>query len=208
MSGLRSATWDAVAVAYRVQEPLERRSLDALVRHLPLAAGDLVVDVGAGPGTVTRRLRGTAPATRVLAVEPARRMIAVGRFAGARVIRGDVTALPLPDAVADAVTAGWVLHLLDAPARTAALAECARVLRPGGHLGLAVPGQVSGRLRRVVRGASLGAMRVVGVGRDGAGPLAVPHDLDEGLASAGFRQVAEVRTAGGYWARVVVARLD
>lgn len=208
MSGLRSATWDAVAAAYRWQEPLERRSLDALLRHLPVMAGGLVVDVGAGPGTVTRRLCATEPGTRVIAVEPARRMVAVGRYAGAPVVRGDVTALPLPDAVADAVTAGWVLQLLEPAARASAITECARILRPGGHLGLAVPAEVSGSLRRLVRGASLAALRVAGAGPGRGGPLTVPRDLDDALASASFRQVADVRTARGYWARVVVARLD
>lgn len=196
------SSWDAVAAAYRWQEPLESRSLDALVRLLSVAPGDLVVDVGAGPGTLTRRLRAAGP-NRVVAVEPAVRMVGVGRFGGAGAVRGEATALPLPDAAVDIVTAGWLLHLLDPPARTAAVAECARVLRPGGRLGLVVPGEVTGTVRRVVRGVTRAAMGAVGA----SGPLSVPEDLDEALATAGLETVAEARTGRGYWARVVVARL-
>jgi SAM-dependent methyltransferase len=53
------------------------------------------------------------------------------------VLRGDATALPFPDASFDRVVAAEVLeHLLD---DRAAMAELARVLRPGGVLAVTVP---------------------------------------------------------------------
>ena len=52
-------------------------------------------------------------------------------------VQGDLTALPLADGCCDAVACSWVLQHIPHPGR--ALAEMARVLRPGGRLLLAVP---------------------------------------------------------------------
>jgi ArsR family transcriptional regulator len=49
-----------------------------------------------------------------------------------QVRQGDVNALALPESTADLVAIHQVLHYLDDPAR--ALAEAARVLKPGGRL--------------------------------------------------------------------------
>ncbi|MGF1663994.1 MAG: class I SAM-dependent methyltransferase [Kineosporiaceae bacterium] len=198
----RSASWDAAAARYRWQEPLESTGLDRLIRLLPVPGDGVVLDLGAGPGTLTRRLRAALPGHAVLAVERSRAMVAVGRYGGAAVVRGDVTALPLPAGTAAAVTAAWVLHVLEPPERAAALAECARVLRPDGHLGLVVPAAVRDPVRRGVRAATRAALRRTG----SSGVLAVPRDLDGLLVAAGFEVVADVTTGRGYWARVMVAR--
>lgn len=99
---------------------------------LPDDAG-LVVDVGAGTGKFTRTLVGHARS--VTAVEPDAEMRA--RFTAAlpdvRVLDGSGEAIPLDDGSADAVTFAQAWHWVD-PARGAA--EVARVLRPGGVLGL------------------------------------------------------------------------
>lgn len=57
---------------------------------------------------------------------------ATERLPGA-IVLADGRRLPFPDGAFDAVTSVWLLHLLDGPGdvRTA-VAECARVLRPGG----------------------------------------------------------------------------
>jgi SAM-dependent methyltransferase len=68
----------------------------------------------------------------VLAVEPVAEM----RTHAARIapaVAGTAEAIPLRDAVADALTVGQAFHWFDAPV---ALAEVARVLRPGGTLAL------------------------------------------------------------------------
>ena len=55
------------------------------------------------------------------------------RQAGVDAIEGDARDLPWPDASADAVLLlGPLYHLVERPDRLAALAEAARVLRPGG----------------------------------------------------------------------------
>ncbi len=41
---------------------------------------------------------------------------------------------PFPNESFDVVTAAYLLHLLDPPARRAVIAEAARVLRPGGRM--------------------------------------------------------------------------
>ncbi|MFD0558025.1 methyltransferase family protein [Stackebrandtia endophytica] len=90
-----------------------------------------IVDVGAGTGLLTRGL--IAMGHRVTVVEPDRQMldklIAVTRGLTAH-HHGNAEALPLPDAYADAVTAGQAYHWFD-PDR--ALPQIKRVLRPGGH---------------------------------------------------------------------------
>jgi SAM-dependent methyltransferase len=57
--------------------------------------------------------------------------------ARAQVVRGDLTALPFPDASVDRVIASEVLEHI--PDDAAALAEIARVLRPGGRVAVSVP---------------------------------------------------------------------
>ncbi|MBA8990880.1 SAM-dependent methyltransferase [Curtobacterium pusillum] len=93
----------------------------------------LVVDVGAGTGKFTRTLVGRA--AEVVAVEPDRamreRLTAV--LPGVRALDGTGEAIPLPDGSADAVTFAQAWHWVD-PARGSV--EVARVLRPGGVLGL------------------------------------------------------------------------
>jgi SAM-dependent methyltransferase len=59
------------------------------------------------------------------------------RGAAAEVVRGDLLTLPVPDASVDRVIAAEVLEHI--PDDTAAIAEIARVLKPGGRLAVTVP---------------------------------------------------------------------
>ncbi|RIX27621.1 class I SAM-dependent methyltransferase [Amnibacterium setariae] len=92
-----------------------------------------VVDVGAGTGKLTAAL--VAPGREVVAVEPDAGMLATlaEEVPAARALSGTGEALPLPDASADAVVYGQAWHWVDVPR---ASSEAARVLRPGGALGL------------------------------------------------------------------------
>ncbi|GGX90735.1 class I SAM-dependent methyltransferase [Streptomyces anandii] len=119
--------------ASRGGEPRADAAARAVLGLLPPDIRDLL-DVGCGTGIVTRRIAGRRPGLRVtgvdLAAEMARR--AAARLPGA-VVRADSRRLPFPDACFDAVTSVWLLHLApSAEDAGAAVAECARVLRPGG----------------------------------------------------------------------------
>jgi ArsR family transcriptional regulator len=94
-----------------------------------------VGDLGCGTGQVAEAL---APWVRqVIAVDESAAMLQAARrrvrdLTNVEVRRGDLEALPIPDASLDALTCVLVLHHLAAP--ELALTEAARVLRPGGRL--------------------------------------------------------------------------
>lgn len=94
---------------------------------------DRIVDLGAGTGALTRLL--VDRADDVVAVEPDARMRAVleAEVPDAHVVDGRGEAIPVPDASADAVLASTSWHWMDP---VATLHEVARVLRPGGMLGV------------------------------------------------------------------------
>jgi SAM-dependent methyltransferase len=100
---------------------------------------------------------------------------------------GTAGALPLEDASVDRVVVSLVLHHLSDPAKSAALAEMRRVLRPGGRLHVADWGRPRGpvptvgfRVLQAVDGVE--NTRALGAGR-----------LPELLGAAGF---ADVRLVG------------
>ena len=92
-----------------------------------------VIDLGAGTGALTRLL--LTRAEHVVAVEPDDRMRALltERVPGARAVMGRGESIPIPDRTADAVVASSSWHWMD-PVPT--LREVARVLAPGGTLGV------------------------------------------------------------------------
>jgi ubiquinone/menaquinone biosynthesis C-methylase UbiE len=93
----------------------------------------VAVDLAAGTGLFTRALLGRVP--RVTAVDPDPRMreVLARRSPGLDVRDGRGEAMPLPDGCADAVFVSTAWHWLDAHR---AVPEIARVLRPGGRLGV------------------------------------------------------------------------
>lgn len=104
-----------------------------LVAELGISASSAVVDLAAGTGKLTRLLVPTG--ARVVAVEPvaAMRDQLVRICPDATVVEGTAEATGLPDGSADAVTVAQAFHWFEP---VAASAEIARVLRPGGHLGI------------------------------------------------------------------------
>lgn len=103
-----------------------------------LAPGARVLDLGCGPGYDGQRLADVG--FHVVGLDLSMAMLRAGRTRGVAipVARGDMRRLPLPDGAFDAI---WLnaslLHLPRAEAPTA-VAECARVLRPGALLHIAV----------------------------------------------------------------------
>ena len=105
-----------------------------LVEQLHLEAGRRVADVAAGTGKLTRLLVPTV-GTGLLAVEPVPGMRATFRRVVAEVplVAATAEALPFVRASLDAITVAQAWHWFD---HDRACREAARVLRPGGRLGL------------------------------------------------------------------------
>lgn len=127
--------YDEEAERYDVSrggEPRAAAAAEAVLGLVPPRARSLL-DIGCGTGIVTRRLA-ARDGLRVTGVDLAQTMVrhAAARLPGA-VVRADSRRLPFRDGEFDTVTSVWLLHLV-APAEDVrrVVAECARVLRPGG----------------------------------------------------------------------------
>ena len=127
---LHAASFDAAADVYERGRPsYPEAALDWL---LP-AGARRVLDLGAGTGKLTRQL--AARGLDVAAVDPSEAMLGRlrGAVPGASALRGTAEAIPLPSGSVDAVLVAQAWHWVD-PA--VAVPEVARVLAPGGRLGL------------------------------------------------------------------------
>jgi SAM-dependent methyltransferase len=126
----QAASFDRAAVAYERSRP--EYPAEAVDWLLPPGA-KRVLDLGAGTGKLTRAL--AARGLEVFAVDPSPNMLDQLRAAvpGAIVSVGTAEDTPLPDASVDAILVGQAWHWVD---QNAALPSAARVLRPGGTLGL------------------------------------------------------------------------
>lgn len=128
-----AARWDEIRALYVAEETVEQVLMDLLTGAW---VGDLL-DVGTGTGRILELL---APqAEHAIGLDQSREMLSVARAkldrAGLRnceLRQGDMYQLPLSPNSVDAVTFHQVLHFGETPA--AAIAEAARVLRPGGRL--------------------------------------------------------------------------
>ena len=134
-----AARFTAWAEAYReVWAPVLLPWNLRLLRELPVAAGRAVLDVGAGVGSLLPSLRErTGPGGRVVGVDRSHGMLRLAPR-GSLVAVMDAEALALGDASFDAAVMPFVLFFVPQPDR--ALREVARVLRPGGVVGVAAWG--------------------------------------------------------------------
>lgn len=120
----------------RAAEEYERTRPDyppGLLDVLPLGEDAEVLDLGAGTGKLTRVL--SSRYRRVIAVEPLDGMRAILErvVPGVESHAGGAEAIPLANGSVDGVFAGQAFHWF---ANDQAIAEIARVLRPGGVLAL------------------------------------------------------------------------
>ncbi|OBK94826.1 SAM-dependent methyltransferase [Mycobacterium asiaticum] len=126
----RSLSFGAAAAAYERGRPTyPPEAIDWL---LPSGARE-VLDLGAGTGKLTTRL--VERGLDVVAVDPVPEMLEVltASLPQTRALLGTAEEIPLQDNSVDAVLVAQAWHWVD-PAR--AIPEVARVLRPGGRLGL------------------------------------------------------------------------
>lgn len=101
-------------------------------------AGQRVLDVGCGPGSLTGELVARVGAASVAAIDPSASYAASARerFPGARIEVAAAGALPFGDGEFDAVLAQLVVHFLTDPVHD--LREMARVTRAGGVVAASV----------------------------------------------------------------------
>jgi len=128
-----AAEWDSIRALHVADDAVEKAMREAVgVRPF-----DSLLDLGTGTG---RLLELFSPLyARAVGIDASADMLAVARanldragIANAQVRLGDIHNLPFQRDSFDVVTIHQVLHYLDDPER--AIAEAARVLRPGGRL--------------------------------------------------------------------------
>lgn len=127
----------------RAKSPDEIEARAAYLGLLNVAEGDRVLDVGCGSGVVTREIaRRAGPTGCAVGVDPSPALLAIARDLaeveglGDRVElqEGSALALPFADGAFDVVIAATVLS--HTPGGEAAIPEMARVVRPGGRMGV------------------------------------------------------------------------
>jgi ubiquinone/menaquinone biosynthesis C-methylase UbiE len=115
-----------------------RRIYDDLIELAGITAGERVLDVGCGPGYLSRRAaRVVGPSGRVEGIDPSPETIAYAtRRAPSNASFTVATAerLPQPDDSFDVVLSSLALHHIEPDQRLAALREMRRVVRPDGRL--------------------------------------------------------------------------
>ena len=130
----RSLSFGSQAAAYERGRPsYPPEAVDWLLAPTDTWAARDVLDLGAGTGKLTTRLveRGLT----VIAVDPIAEMLEMLRTAlpDTPALLGSAEQIPLPDNAVDAVLVAQAWHWFD---QERAVAEIARVLRPGGRLGV------------------------------------------------------------------------
>jgi SAM-dependent methyltransferase len=124
---------EQTAAAFKAVREVPRDGLsewrEAVRRHLHPSQGMTLVDVGAGTGAFASAFSVWFDLS-VLAVEPSAAMRdQIPRTPAIQVLEGNASALPLPDASADAAWLSLVIHHI--PDLGVAAHEIRRVLRPG-----------------------------------------------------------------------------
>ena len=127
----------------------------ALVRQAQLKAGDQVLDLGCGSGTLALMLLNATPGVEVTGADGDPAMLAQARAkAAARgckltLDQARAQQLPYADAHFDVVTSSLFFHHLDRAGKHAALKEALRVLKPRGRLHVADWGRAANPVMRL-----------------------------------------------------------
>jgi arsenite methyltransferase len=146
----RNVDASTAAVACKLYDPDELAQVPASavnralgvgnhLRFADIEPGQTVLDIGCGAGIDTiLAARRVGPSGRVIGLDFLPEMLERTEGAAAEAdldnvdtLEGEMEAIPLPDASVDRVISNGVINL--SPRKARVLAECARVLRPGGR---------------------------------------------------------------------------
>jgi ubiquinone/menaquinone biosynthesis C-methylase UbiE len=142
--------YDRFAASYQrwwapVIEPAGLRLLDLVSESVGRRSNTVIVDLGAGTGTLARAAVGRWSTVRAIAVDPAEGMLDAGRAEAERTlgvstnrrlrwVRASADGLPIPDRSVDVVVSSFAVQHL--PSRIAGLREASRILQPGGMIAI------------------------------------------------------------------------
>ncbi len=171
-----------------------------------LRPGETVLDLGSGAGLdVLLSARRVGPEGRAYGLDMTDEMLELARrnardagAANVELLKGEIEDVPLPDGSVDVVISNCVVNLSTDKARV--FAEIARVLRPGGRVGITdvVADDALDEDDRRARGSYVGCI---------AGALSF-SEYRAGLVAAGLTGVEIVPThevADGMWSAIVRA---
>jgi demethylmenaquinone methyltransferase/2-methoxy-6-polyprenyl-1,4-benzoquinol methylase len=212
------AMFDTIAPRYDLVNRLMTLGLDQAWRRTTVAAlalpeGSLVLDLACGTGDLSRLA--TRRGYRVVGTDISAGMLAANG-ATTPLVEADGSSLPFPPGVFDGVVCGYALrNFSDLPG---ALAESARVLRPGGRLAvLEVDAPTSPLLRAgydlwftravPVLGGALSDKEAYRYLPQSVAYLPGPTELRRLLRRAGFAAVGIRPLAGGLSQLVVATRV-
>jgi SAM-dependent methyltransferase len=172
-----------------------------------LHEGDRVLDLGSGGGIdVLLSGKRVGPTGRVFGLDMTDEMLALARRNAAEVgatnvefMKGQIEAIPLPADSIDVVISNCVVNL--AADKAAVFSEIARVLRPGGRIGITdiVADDGLSAEERAARGSYVGCI---------AGALSF-SEFDSGLRRVGLTDISVTPThavTDGMWSAIVRAR--
>jgi demethylmenaquinone methyltransferase/2-methoxy-6-polyprenyl-1,4-benzoquinol methylase len=139
-------TYDRISRWYDLLEGYwERKARVAALQLLSASQGERVLEIGPGPGhSLVALAAAVGISGRVcgLDLSPGMLRVTQSRIELAQLplrpglCRGDALRIPLADGTFDALLMSFVLELFDTPEIPQVLAECQRVLRGGGRVGV------------------------------------------------------------------------
>ena len=181
-----SATYDRPGLQLFTYRPIH----DAVLARIDGLEPSMVVDLGCGTGQLTQRLIRGFPDANIVGVDLSDGMLTEAavrlRQDGGDdqpLVRADALQLPFAPSSIDLVVCTESFHWY--PDQTAALAELARVLNPGGRLLIASIATVTGAGDRLLRGATSAGGRTI--------RALPPHRMRKLLDRSGFEVISQHR---------------
>jgi ubiquinone/menaquinone biosynthesis C-methylase UbiE len=139
-----SAYYDKIAKVYDLlSEEAEKPMREAGIRKLAAQPGERILEVGFGTGhCLVEIAKAVGPSGRVLGIDISYQMLAhaqelltkEGMADRAELTWDDAEELPFESSGLDGIFFSFTLELFDTPELPEVLAECKRVLRPGGRI--------------------------------------------------------------------------